>query len=218
MKRRILTRAVLACAMAAASAASAQDAAAPADAAPAAAPATADTAPAAPAPAAPAPGMVRVTNGAIVTIELVDTVTSKTAVKGQKFAIKLAAPLVVDGQTLLPAGVGGVGEVITVGKPGIGGKPGELILAARFLTYKGQTIPLRGFRFGAAGKDTSAASLAVGMVVPVGIFITGGQVVAPAGSQGTAKIAVDIDLAPVSGAADVQPPAPTAPASTETPR
>ena len=45
-------------------------------------------------------------------LEIVDRVSSKANRAGDRFAIRLAEPLLVDGQILIPAGTAGVGEVI----------------------------------------------------------------------------------------------------------
>ncbi|HYE46315.1 MAG TPA: hypothetical protein VEA44_11150 [Caulobacter sp.] len=146
----------------------------------------------APASAAAAPS-VTVAKNTLVTIALAEPLGSNTSKAGDRFAITLAEPLVVDGQVVLPAGTRGVGEVVHAAPSGLGGRSGELLLAARYLEVGETRIPLKAFQFAAVGRDTTAGSLwAMGLV-------KGGQIIVPAGARGTAKIAVD--FTPIAPAA-----------------
>lgn len=193
MKRRRMLLAAAAAALAM-PAAWAQEAAAP---------------PAAPAPApsadAPAAACCTVAKMTPVEIELVDAVGSKRSRNGDSFAIRLAAPLVVDGRTLAPAGTTGMGEVVHAAKARAAGKAGELILAARYLDIGGTRLPLRSFRYGPAqGKDNSGAvgvgNMVASAVLPVasvlGFLVSGGEIEIPAGTRASAKVAADTMLAP----------------------
>src|SRR5215469_3372872 len=64
----------------------------------------------------------RVPAGTVVMVQLADAVSTKTHKTGDTFAIRLAEPVVVQGQIVLPAGTVGVGEVDDSSKPGFGGK------------------------------------------------------------------------------------------------
>jgi hypothetical protein len=114
---------------------------------------------------------------------------------GQSFALRLAEPVTLAEGFTIPAGVEGVGEVIHAAKSRAMGKPGELVLAARYLDWNGTRIPLRSFRFGKQrGQDNVTKAAVVGAVVSVWIstFITGGEVRVPAGADAWAKVAADI--------------------------
>jgi hypothetical protein len=135
-----------------------------------------------------------------VDIELVDTVNSKANSSGDRFAIRLARPLEMDGRVVVPAGTPGVGEVVHAARARAGGKAGELILAARYLDLNGRHIPLRSFRYGPAqGKDNSGAvnvgSMVAAATIPgvalLGFLIAGGEVNVPAGTRANAKVAVE---------------------------
>jgi hypothetical protein len=93
-----------------------------------------------------------------VELELAETVSTRTIKRGDTFALKLAAPLIVDGRVLIPAGVAGVGQVVDAGKPGLGGRPAKLVLAARRLEFDGRQAPLRGFFLGGTGADNTEAT------------------------------------------------------------
>jgi len=156
--------------------------------------------------AAPSPSAIRIPEGTIVELETVDTLSSKVNKRGDKFAIRLIGPLVIDGVEVIPAGTLGVGEVTTVAPAGFGGKAGEMMVLARYLTVDGVQVPLRGFKLGSRGRDNAA----IAMFIPygVGIFMTGGNVEIPAGTDAQAKVAQETLLPPTGAAA-----APTVPAA-----
>lgn len=137
-------------------------------------------------------------NGALVAIEIGEPISSKRHKRGDKFALRLAEPLLADGQTVLPAGTPGVGEIIHAASSGGGGKAGELLLAARYLEVDGRRIPLRGFRMGAAGKDNSQGALAASFALgPFAQFIHGREIEIPVGARANAKLAADTTLIPI---------------------
>jgi hypothetical protein len=153
----------------------------------------------------------RAVAGTVIQLEITQLVSSKTNKRGDKFTLRLAEPITVAGQVLVPAGTTGVGEVIDSGPPGMAGTPGKLVLAARYLDYQGQHIPIRSLKVGGAGKDHTR--LATGVVIAVGLpglFITGGNIDVPAGTLADAKLAADYPPA-------AAPVPPTASASDSTP-
>ena len=165
----------------------------------------ADQAPAANATALPAP-CCTVAARTLLEIEILDTLNSKDNHNGESFNFRLAAPLIVDGRVLIPAGTPGIGEVVHAARARAMGKAGELILAARYLDFNGTRIPLRTLRFGREqGRDNSGTVNTIGMVsaatVPavsmVAFLISGGEVRVPAGTRATAQTAAEASLAPV---------------------
>ena len=136
--------------------------------------------------------------GTRVDVELVDGVSTKTARTGDSFALRLAAPLVVNGRLVLPIGTPGAGQVIQATRPGMGGKAAKLVLAARYLQAGDARVPLQGLQLYAAGRNNGrTASLAV----------RGGNVDFPAGLRAHASLAKDMLLpslgpAPAGEAAD----------------
>ncbi|WP_146090469.1 hypothetical protein [Xanthomonas bromi] len=134
--------------------------------------------------------------GTLVTIELAEAVSSATHRCGDRFRLRLAEPLVIDGQQLLAAGVPGTGKVVHAAAARGGGAAGELLLAARSLQCNAQTVALRSFNLGATGKDHSASAIGVATLGgPLGLFVRGGQIEIPPGTRGTGKIAVAIPRA-----------------------
>jgi hypothetical protein len=132
-----------------------------------------------------------------IEIEVVDQIDSSKARIGDHFAIRVAAALIVDGKTLIPAGTPGVGEIIHAQRKNhMTGRPGELLIAARYLDLAGTRLPLHGFRIA----KTGSAGLTY---APLGSYAYDTQI--PAGSQATAKLAGGCAaLLPSANAQDVQ--------------
>jgi hypothetical protein len=154
------------------------------------------------APAASAQTTIVAPDGALVEFTIDATLHSRHSKAGDKFVITLTAPLIVDGEPVIPAGATGEGEVTHAARSGLGGRPGELLLAARYIDTPDGRVRLRGFQFGAVGRDRSGESIylgaaasgiaaAAGSMAPVGvigILISGGEIEVPAGTTATAKL------------------------------
>lgn len=152
---------------------------------------------------------LRIALDTVLIVETEQLLSSRTLKRGDKFALRLAEPLLIDGVQVLPAGLSGMGEVVHAERSRTGGKAGELILAARYLEYQRQRIALRGFRIGASGSDRTVGSLAVAMAVGVvGILVRGGEIEIPAQTRGQARVNQDTELsAPIIAAAVMPAPA-----------
>lgn len=141
-----------------------------------------------------------------VRLAITNPMNSNQAYPGQRFGLTLSEPILLDGGRSIPAGTPGEGEVVHAAHTGLAGKPGELLLAARFLDFAGVRIPLRSMRVGGTGKDNLGlaiiTSAAVGMI---GLVISGGQVRVLAGAPADAKISADtrIDAARLATAATI---------------
>ena len=137
----------------------------------------------------------RVAGGTVVQLETTELVSSRDRKHGDRFGLRLGAPLVVDGRLVAPAGTPGVGEIVHADRARGGGKPGELILAARYLQLGTIQVPLHGMKLGATGKDNTRTSLAVATAIgPFALFIHGGEIEIPPGTPAQARIVADIDL------------------------
>lgn len=153
-------------------------------------------------------GKCMVVGGTFVDVAILDPITSAMAKRGQRFRIELLAPLRVDGFEVLPVGTVGEGEVIHADRSRGGGKPGELLLAARHLDHAGQRIGLRGMKMGGSGDDRLGAALATSMAIgPFAHFIRGREIEIPAGTPAHARLSADLSL-PCSPDAVVRQPAP----------
>jgi hypothetical protein len=145
--------------------------------------------------------------GTAVAVQLVDAVGTRGAKAGDRFPIRLAAPVIVDGQVVLPAGTPGSGHVVQASGPGLGGKGAKLVVSADDLTVGGGTVPLGGMQLTGTGKDHSVAadlaSLGGWISLPlgfVGFAVTGGEIEIPAGTNAAAKVAHRVDLRPLGQA------------------
>ncbi len=133
-----------------------------------------------------------------VAIEITEQLDSSQQHRGDTFALRLAQAVVLPDGTVLASGTPGRGEVVHADRARTGGKPGELILAARYLDTPQGPLRLRALRLTGTGKDRSAtaigATIALASAAPagalLGIFIRGGQMVVPAGSIGAAKLEI----------------------------
>lgn len=152
----------------------------------------------------PAPGprlCCLIPSGTPVEVEITKAVSSKTAASGERFPIRLTHDLVVDGVTLAPAGAAGMGEVIDVAPGGIAGRPGKLVLAARFVDLGAVHLPLRGFHLAGSGHDSSKAVANASVLPYVGILavaIQGGNIDYAIGTRAMAKVAADTTFHPAN--------------------
>ncbi|HEY0505848.1 MAG TPA: hypothetical protein VGD42_20385 [Lysobacter sp.] len=169
-------------------------------------PAVADAAPAS-VDAAP-PACRQLCAGQVVEIELLEPVSSQRHHNGDRFRLQLAEPLSLDGTVVVPAGTPGIGEVVHASSSRAGGKPGELLLAARHLELAGASVPLRAMKLTARGKEEVNAALATAVLVgPIAMFVHGREIEVPAGTRAQAKLARDIDAAQLAARAATPPPA-----------
>lgn len=129
----------------------------------------------------------------LVALRIEQNLSSGTSHRGDKFALSLLNDVWIGNQVILPAGTKGIGEVIHAAGKGFGGRAGELIVTARYLEYRGQQIPLKNFRLGAAGADNSTAAVFSSAIVPLaGLFVTGTSASVGVGQMAQAKIAQDV--------------------------
>jgi hypothetical protein len=146
----------------------------------------------------PAAAVHKVAANTLVDLEIAQPISTRTIKRGDMFAIRLAAPITLDGSVLVPAGATGQGQVVDAGKAGLGGKPAKLVLAARYLDWNGQRIPLHGFRWGRIGtgadRQTEANTLALVPYAGVLSFLVrGGDIEVPPGAGAQAKLGADIN-------------------------
>lgn len=136
-----------------------------------------------------------------IVVELLATLSSETSANGDRFPLRLAQPIMIDGLTVVAAGTMGEGEVVHAKPKGGMGAAGELILTARFLQLEGQQIPLRSMRVGGGGPDSRidtvnslgvASAATLPLVALVGFFIEGGAMSVAEGARATARTAQDV--------------------------
>lgn len=165
--------------------------------------------PSIPAPANPS-GLIHLAAGTPFLIETGQVISSKTAKPGDRFRISLAGTVAGNGQTVLPSGLHGEGEVIHAAKARWGGKAGELIVNARFLDCLTVRLPIGRLHWANVGEDRLGTALAVSIAFTPALFlISGGEVEIPAGTRGIAKLTADVDIP--SGACSPSAPSSTVP-------
>lgn len=160
-------------------------------------PATDTTSAATPDPATAATASsLRIPAGTPVQLQLLDDVGSRGK-RGDRFRIRLSEPLLQGDAVVVPAGAEGIGEITHAAKAGMAGKPGELLLAARYLVVDGRQVRLRAFHLGGSGSDRTGGALALAFATgPFALFLHGGEIRIPAGTTGNAKLAEDLVVAP----------------------
>lgn len=147
-----------------------------------------------------------------IEIEILEPLGSKLSTSLDTFKLRLAAPIMIDGIELVPAGTMGAGEVVHAKKAGGMGVAGELVLAARYLDIGDRRVRLRSMKLaGNEAESRIAAANAIGTagaatalpVALIGFLVKGGQIDVPEGTIATAKIAEDfsITMAAKAGAA-----------------
>lgn len=155
-------------------------------------------------PAPPCVGCATVPALTPVRVEVLATLSSKISKSGDTFPIRLAAPIVVDGHEVIPAGSTGIGEVVHAKKSGGSGAGGELVLAARYFEVGGRHLRLRSFHLAPEGKSNintvNAINVASAAAVPgvalIGFLITGHQATVAEGTVAEAKTAEAFTIAP----------------------
>lgn len=164
------------------------------------------------APPAAAPNTSVVPNGTPIVVEIVNLVTTRTAMRDDMFDLKLAEPVMLNGTAVIPAGTPGKGQVVDASKPGMGGKPGKLVLAGRYLDLNGRKVPIKALNLNLTSRDASGQAVAVGMAVGIiGLAVQGGQMEVPPGTKGHAKLSGDFNPDAPAPAATPQDAAPAAP-------
>jgi hypothetical protein len=147
--------------------------------------------PAAEAPAAPAPVLHA---GTRVMTRTLEPLSSRTAAQGQRFRLRVVAPVLVDGLIVIPAGAEGVGEVRLVDQKGMMGKSGRLQIAPLWVEVGGARILLDG----AAGEkgESNVGPVVIGLplVGPAAGFISGKHAVIPVGTPLEGRVHADLPL------------------------
>lgn len=133
----------------------------------------------------------------VVELEIVDPASSRTSKIGENVRIRVAEPVLIAGQVVIPRGTEGHAEVIQASKARMMGKAGELVLGVPYLTLGGQRINLKRLRYGrSSGHDaTQEAMIVTAAIGVVGMVISGGNVDIQSGAQANAVFATDTVVA-----------------------
>ncbi len=133
--------------------------------------------------------------GTPVMLQFMETISTKTAQKGDKIRLRVYTNVVVDGKTLIAQDAPGVGVVTEVRRPGGFGKRGRLkIRLDNVQAIDGSRVALEAYksgeRFSAEGPGAATAGLVV--LGPVGLvggaFIKGKHVTIDEGTRIQARV------------------------------
>lgn len=153
--------------------------------------------PAAAAPPASTSSPLQLPVGTVVLLRLETPLSSKTATPGQVVAFTVARAVSLAGQEVVAVGVPVQGEVVHAAAARWGGKPGELVLAARRLQLAAGAVKLRS-NLGVVGANTVYEALVLSsLTFGLGSFLSGGEIELPAGAFFAARTAEPI-LPPTS--------------------
>lgn len=110
----------------------------------------------------PKPEPIVVPAGTVLTVRISQALGSKTSQPGQTFAASLAQPVSVGGKTALPAGADINGTVVTAKAKGKVKGEGELALALKTISVRGQVYPIQTAAWSTSmkgkGKRTAATT------------------------------------------------------------
>lgn len=159
----------------------------------------------APAPiAAPATTNAVLRTGTEVPLRLSEELTTqgKKLRVGHRFRLETAAPVIVQGVTVIPVGSPAVGEVTDVRNKGMWGKSGKLNARVLYVTVNGRQIRLTG-AFDDKGVAGGVGAVAVSAIVflPAGFFMTGTSAKVPMGTSVKAFVDEDVTLSLPNAAA-----------------
>ena len=133
------------------------------------------------------------------------TTKGKALRVGQRFEIETAEPILLNGQTVIPAGTPGVGEITSVRNKGMWGKSGNIEARALYLRVGDRQIRLSGVMNDKGVTGTAGVVGAVAFVPVAGFFLTGTSANIPLGAPVKAFLDEDVPVA-FAGAAVAQAP------------
>jgi hypothetical protein len=135
--------------------------------------------------------------GTPVSLRLLEEVTTKkkSARVGQRFMLEVAAPVEVNGVTVIPSGTPAWGEITGVRNKGMWGKSGKLDARLLFLRVNGRQIRLTGAFDDKGVTGTAGVVGAVAFVPIAGFFMTGTSALLPKGGAVGGFIDEDVTLA-----------------------
>ncbi len=122
----------------------------------------------------PAPEKIVIPYSTILSVRLLDTVSSDSNDVGDKFTASLASPVMVNDSIVIPAEAGIHGKVVEVQSSGrFSGKP-SLAIELNEIAYNGKTYSLRTSQFSKEGKSrTTRSAETIGGGAGIGAILGG---------------------------------------------
>ena len=135
--------------------------------------------------------------GTPIHAETRNEISSKTARAGDRIALVVATPVVVNGVTAIPAGAPAWGEISRARGNGLLGRSGKLEIKVTDVSAGGRHIPVRGTRY-SKGRSGVIGAVGAGVVfLPLAIVVHGQDAKIKAGTG--VDVFVDHDVPVVVG-------------------
>lgn len=140
-------------------------------------------------------GTVVLKAGTVIPMELVNTITSKTARSGQLVDFRVTSDVKVDGKTVISAGSIAQGQIVRAKKNGLLGSEGELEIAVKSIkAVDGTNIYLSSNNLADEGSNKVVLSVVVTLLCLFGFLIKGGQAEIPVGTQIQGMVVSNTDI------------------------
>ena len=140
-------------------------------------------------------GTVVLKAGTVIPLELVKTITSKTARSGQLVDFRVTSDGKVDGKTVVAAGSIAQGQIVRAKKNGLLGAEGELEIAVKSIkAVDGTSVYLSSSNLADEGSNKVVLSVVVTLCCLFGNLIKGGQAEIPAGTQVQGMVVSNTDI------------------------
>lgn len=138
---------------------------------------------------------VSVPVGTVVDLVFDQTLSANSASIGQSVMLRVSAPVVVNGKTIIAAGSMATGEVVSSSKAGAVGKEGQLGVAIKSVSaVDGTLIPLNGTKT-VVGENHTASSVIITLLCCIlGLLQQGGKAEIPAGASVRATVAAPTNV------------------------
>lgn len=128
-------------------------------------------------------------------VELVNSITSKTAQEGENVDVRLVDNLIVNGVVVIPKGTIGKAYVYKARSAGGFGRKGILMIAGQeFQTINNVTVPLKQGLTGEGNSDGGSVAVAAVISLVGGAFMKGTNIEYPAGTTFNVEVRENVDL------------------------
>ena len=132
------------------------------------------------------------------------TTKDKRAKVGDRFALEVTEPVILNGLTVIPVGAVATGEIMTVRNKGMFGKSGLIEARMMHVRVGDRQIRLTGRVDDKGSKNGVGAGVATYATLVGGFLITGTSAVIPAGTTVTAYLEEDVPVVFAGGAASAK--------------
>ena len=122
--------------------------------------------------------------GTPVILSTTSSVSSKRAATGTSVDFQVVMPVVVEGETVVPAGFVAKGVVSSSNRSSALGKGGDITVSINAINaVDGTLIPISGGTFNVSGRDKTGLSIICGLCTLFGFLIHGQEAEIPVGTQ-----------------------------------